>query len=118
MSTGFRKRRRGILAVTTTLATAAGIAVASVAGAAEDTTVYLFEDGPTTCFTKVQNATDLGAAGSVDFTIQTGRTVSRTCAETKSLLNSAAAAKNESSPVDADWDAHVKTPNVTGGTQA
>ena len=41
MSTGFRKRRRGILAVTSTLAIAAGIAVVSVAGAAQDMKIYV-----------------------------------------------------------------------------
>ena len=54
MNTGFRKRRRGILAVTSTLVVAAGIAAVSVAGAAQDVTVYSAESGGP-CFTTTQN---------------------------------------------------------------
>ena len=54
MNTGFRKRRRGILAATSTLVVAAGIAAVSVAGAAQEVTVYSAETGGP-CFTTTQN---------------------------------------------------------------
>ena len=62
MNTGFRKRRRGILAATSTLAIAAGIAAVSVAGAAQDTKIYVFDDTAAPCFTLTQNATTCGPA--------------------------------------------------------
>jgi plastocyanin len=74
MSTGFPKRRRGILAVTSTLAVAAGIAVASVAGAAQETKIYV-SDQDGYCFTKTQGKAKCDAGERVDLTIQTGDTV-------------------------------------------
>ena len=74
MNTGFRKRRRGILAVTSTLVVAAGIAAVSVAGAAQDVTVYTAESGGP-CFTTTQNKPACDAGEKPNVTIQTGDTV-------------------------------------------
>jgi hypothetical protein len=118
MNTGFRKRRRGILAVTSTLVVAAGIAAASVAGAAQDTTVYVYDASGLPCFTKTQGAANCGGGGSVDLTVETGDTVTWNFDGAASIHNSAAAPKDASSPVDAAWDAHTKTPYVSSGTQS
>jgi hypothetical protein len=52
MSNGHSPLRRGLLAATATLAVAAVIAGVSVAGAAQDATVYIAETGGP-CFTTV-----------------------------------------------------------------
>src|SRR5690242_10547429 len=103
MNTGFRKRRRGILAVTSTLVAAAGIAAASVAGAAQETVIYASDNGGT-CFTKTPGGAPCGAGGPVDITIQTGDKVTWDFRTGANLHNIAAADKDPSTPRDADWD--------------
>jgi plastocyanin len=115
MNTGFRKRRRGILAATTTLAVAAGIAAVSVAGAAQDRTIYVFDKSGLPCFTATQNAAQCG--GPVDITVQTGDTVAWNFDGSMSIHNSAAAATDASAPPDSAWNAHTHTPYVSAGEQ-
>src|SRR5215211_2607649 len=103
MNTGFRKRRRGILAVTSALAIAAGIAAVSVAGAAQDATIYASDNGGT-CFTTTRGAA-CGAGGPVDITIETGDTVTWDFTAGGNLHNVAHAPTNASDPPDPDgWD--------------
>ena len=94
MNTGFRKRRRGILAATSTLVVAAGIAAVSVAGAAQDVTVYSAETGGP-CFTTTQNKPACDAGEKPTVTIQTGDTVSFDLSATPSGQFHNAAAANE-----------------------
>jgi plastocyanin len=116
MNTGFRKRRRGILAATSALAVAAGIAAVSVAGAAQDTNVYVFDKGPTPCFTLTQNAA--GCGGPVDVTIQTGDTVTWHFDGSMNIHNAEAPAANASTPPDSAWDANTENPYVSTGEQS
>ncbi|WP_028063520.1 cupredoxin domain-containing protein [Solirubrobacter soli] len=103
MNTGFRKRRRGILAATSTLVVAAGIAAASVAGAAQDTTIFASDNGGN-CFTTTPGGAPCGAGGPVDITIETGDTVTWDFRTGTNLHNIAAADKDASNPPDADWN--------------
>jgi plastocyanin len=103
MNTGFRKRRRSILAATSTLAVAAGIAAVSVAGAAEDKTIYASDSGGN-CFTTTPGAA-CGAGGPVDITIETGDKVTWDFTTGANLHNVARAPTNPSDPPDPDgWD--------------
>jgi plastocyanin len=74
MNTGFSHRRRGLIAATSALFVAAGIAVASVAGAAQDVTVYTAESGGP-CFTTTANKPACDAGEKPTVTIQTGEKV-------------------------------------------
>jgi len=108
MNTGFRKRRRGILAVTSTLVAAAGIAAASVAGAAQETVIYASDNGGT-CFTKTPGGAPCGAGGPVDITLQTGDKVTWDFRTGANLHNVQAARSSASNPPDAAWDAFKPT---------
>jgi plastocyanin len=116
MNTGFSKRRRGILAATSTLIAAAGIAAVSVAGAAQDRTIYV-SDASATCFTLSPGQPPCGAGGPVDLTVQTGDTVTWDFDGSASVHNFAAAAADASNPADSTWNAHTRLPPVSSGQQ-
>jgi plastocyanin len=116
MNTGFSQRRRGLLAATSALAVAAGIAVVSVAGAAQSITIYAAGPGATPCFATVANQTTCPANPSVDVTIDTGDTVTWDYTIENGYHNAYPAA-NGSTPPDADWDG--RDPDlVTTGTDS
>jgi plastocyanin len=101
MNTDFRKRRRGILAATSALVVAAGIAVVSVAGAAQEVTVYSAEaNGP--CFTTTQAKPACDAGERPTVTIETGDTVTFDLSGTPSGQYHNAAAANDVTG-DATW---------------
>jgi plastocyanin len=120
MNPDFRMRRRGILAATSALAVAAGIAVVSVAGAAQDTKIYVFDNTAKPCFTLTQNATTCGAGGPVDVTIQTGETVTWNFDGdgVVSVHNAEAPLTNASTPPDSAWDGNTNRPYVSAGEQS
>jgi plastocyanin len=107
MSTGFRKHRRGFLAATSTLAVAAGIAVVSVAGAAQETKIYVSDVDGTTCFTARPDQTSCGAGGPVDVTVQTGDKVTWDFAGATMAHNVAADAKSPSDEPNEAWKAFI-----------
>jgi plastocyanin len=104
MRIGHSPLRRGLLAGAATLAVGGVIAGASVAGAAQDTTIYV-SDKTTTCFTATPDLPSCGVGGPVDVTIETGDKVTWDFAGATSYHNVAAAAANASDPPDAVWDA-------------
>ena len=71
MSTGSSQRRRGLIAATSALFVAAGIAVVSVAGAAQDAVVYV-SDTSGFCFTTTPNKPACDAGERVDLEVETG----------------------------------------------
>jgi plastocyanin len=117
MNTGFRTRRRGILAATSTLAIAAGIAAVSVAGAAQDTKIYVFDRTTQPCFTLTPDGTT--CAGPVDVTIETGDTVTWNFDNVAMSHNAVAPTGTAASaPPNADWDANTDRPYVGSGEQS
>lgn len=78
MRIGHTLRRRGLIAATATLTVAAGVAVASVAGAAQSVTVYATEntvDARKPCFSVVPSKPTCATDEVAEVTIQTGDTV-------------------------------------------
>src|SRR3954453_12716499 len=108
MNTGFRKRRRGILAATSTLVVAAGIAVVSVAGAAEDTTIFVSDKSGTPCFATTPDQPPC-AADPVSVTVETGDEVTWEFAGSTMPHNVAADPDSPSDAPDDDWK-KFKTP--------
>ena len=104
MRIGHSPLRRGLLAGAATLAVGGVIAGVGVAGAAQDTTIYV-SDKTATCFTATPDVQSCGAGGPVDVTIETGDKVTWDFAGTTNYHNVAAAAANPSDPPDAAWDA-------------
>jgi plastocyanin len=103
MRIGQSPLRRGLLAGAATLAVGGVIAGVGVAGAAQDTTIYV-SDKTTTCFTATPDVQSCGAGGPVDLTIETGDKVTWDFAGATNYHNVAAAATNPSDPPDAGWD--------------
>ena len=102
MNTGFRKRRRALVAATSGLFLAAGIAVVSVAGAAQDTKIYVSDTTGKSCFAAAKQAP---CTASFDVTVQTGDTVTWDFAGATMPHNVASRARNPSDPPDDVWKA-------------
>jgi plastocyanin len=104
MDTDSRKRRRSLLAATSALAVAAGIAVVSVAGAAQETKIRVSDTSGTSCFALTEQA---ACAGPIDLTVETGDTVTWDFAGATMPHNVAADAKNPSDEPDDRWKKFV-----------
>jgi plastocyanin len=114
MNTGFSQRRRGLIAATSALFVAAGIAVASVAGAAQDSVVYV-SDMNGFCFTKTPGKAACDPGERVDLQITTGDKVTWDFDGSTNVHNAYPQSPNPSDPPDADWNAR-KPALVSSGT--
>jgi plastocyanin len=114
MRIGHSPRRRGLLAAGATLAVGAVVAGVSVAGAAQDVTVYIAEaNGP--CFTTVAAKGTCATGERADVTIQTGESVTWDFAGTSEGNLHNAKATNDV-PADPNWKTYASpyfTPKVS-----
>lgn len=107
MRIGQTPLRRGLPAALATLAVGAVVAGVSVAGAAQDATVYISEGGP--CFTTVANKATCDANERADVEIQTGESVTWDFAGTANGNLHNADATNDV-PADPSWKNYTSSP--------
>jgi plastocyanin len=103
------------MAATSVLAVAAGIAVVSSAGAAQETKISIV-DGSTPCFTTTPGTCPAG--GGVNVTVHTGDKVTWDFEASTNIHNVAAADKNDTTPSDPEdpvWDAYVSEYHLPPG---
>jgi plastocyanin len=112
MNTGFSQRRRGLIAATSALFVAAGIAVASVAGAAQDAVVYVSENGGF-CFT-TSPSKPACTTSDVNLTIQTGDKVTWDYSGSTIIHNAYPGPGTASTPANTAWDARRPAFQQTG----